>query len=149
VVVSVNISGGGIPKRPIPAVAVREAGLAGDRHDHDKHNTPRQAVSIIDAEDLDDLCAEGFAVRPGATGENVTVRGLSVDDLDLGDRLELSGGVVLELTKKRKPCYVLDAIDPRLKEVIVDRCGFYARVLRPGTLRAGESITVRPPPPRS
>jgi len=144
-VISVNISGGGIPKRPIPAVVVRTAGLAGDRHDHEKHNTPLQAVSIIDVEDLDDLRAEGFDVAPGATGENMTVRGLDVDDLAIGDRLELSGGVQLELTKKRKPCYVLDAIDPRLKEVIVGRCGFYARVLREGTLRPGESITVQRP----
>ncbi len=99
-------------------------------------------MSIIDQEDLDDLREEGFDVGPGATGENVTVRGLSVDDLDCGDRLEFSGGVLLELTKKRKPCYVLDAIDPRLKDVIVDRCGFYARVVRPGTIRPGERIGV-------
>jgi MOSC domain-containing protein YiiM len=142
-VLSVNTSGGGIPKRSIPVAVVSESGLAGDLHDHEKHNTPLQAVSIIDIEDLDDLRDEGFDVGPGATGENLTVSGLSVDDLDLGDRLELSGGVLLELTKKRKPCYVLDAIDPRLKEVIVDRCGFYARVVRPGTLRPGESIAVR------
>ena len=48
-------------------------------------------------------------------------------------------------TKRRKPCYVLDAIDPRLKDVIVGRCGFYAKVLKTGRLRAGESIVVERP----
>jgi MOSC domain-containing protein YiiM len=73
----------------------------------------------------------------------VTVRDLQVDDLEIGDRLTFSGGVELELTKKRKPCYVLDAIDPRLKEVIVGRCGFLAKVLTPGPLQTGETIEVR------
>ena len=141
-VISVNVSDGGIPKRPVPMAEVRDAGIAGDAHDHEKHDTPLQAVSIIDVEDLDDLRREGFDVGPGATGENVTVRGLSVDELDLGDRLRLSGGVTLELTKRRNPCYVLDAIDPDLKNVIVGRCGFYARVVEPGSLCPGERIRV-------
>lgn len=141
-VVSINTSPGGIPKSPLEEVLVEVGGLAGDGHNHDKHNTPLQAVSIIDIEDLDDLRAEGFEVGPGATGENVTTRGLDVDELDVGDRLRFAGGVEVELTKKRKPCYVLDSISPDLKRVIVGRCGFYARVLVPGMLRPGEQIHV-------
>jgi MOSC domain-containing protein YiiM len=139
-VVSVNVSSGGIPKAPVPAARVLVAGLAGDGHDHDKHNTATQAVSLIDVEDLDDLRAEGFKVFPGATGENVTVRGLNVDGLSVGDRLAFSGGVEVELTKVRKPCFVLDAIDPRLKEAIAGRCGFLAKVIREGELGPGESV---------
>ena len=136
-VVSVNISPGGIPKRPVEVGELSPDGLVGDAHDHDKHNTPLQAISIIDEEDLDDLRAEGFDVGPGATGENLTVRGLEADGLAVGDRLRLSGGVELEFTKPRKPCFVLDAISPRLKEVIGGRCGGYARVIRPGEISLG------------
>ena len=99
---------------------------------------------MIDVEDLEDLEAEGFAVFPGATGENLTVRGLSVDELAVGDRLELSGGTVLELSKRRNPCYVLDVIDPQLKTAIRNRCGFYARVIRTGQVAAGETVRVVP-----
>ncbi|MCP3905598.1 MAG: MOSC domain-containing protein [Planctomycetes bacterium] len=141
-IVSVNISSGGIPKRAVRTADVTVAGLVGDGHDHEKHNTPLQAVCIIDIEDLDDLRGEGYSVGPGATGENLTTRGLDVDALEIGDRLRLSGGVELELTKRRKPCYVLDAIDPTLKEVIVGRCGFYARVITPGQIAPGERIAV-------
>jgi len=42
---------------------------------------------------------------------------------------KFSGGVVLEISKVRKPCYVLDAINPKLKEDIVGRCGMYAKVI--------------------
>jgi MOSC domain-containing protein YiiM len=142
-IVSVNISPGGIPKRPIDAGQVSRDGIAGDGHDHEKHNTPIQAICLIDAEDLDDLRAEGFDVGPGALGENLTVRDLDVDALGAGDRLRLSGGVELEYTKHRKPCYVLDPISPRLKEAVDGRCGGYAKVITPGEIRPGETIDVK------
>ena len=142
-VVSVNISPGGIPKRPIEVGAVTTDGIDGDAHDHEKHNTPLQAISLFDIEDLDDLAGEGFDVGPGALGENLTVRDLNVDALEPGDRLRLSGGVELEFTKIRKPCYVLDPISPQLKKVIVGRCGGYAKVIATGQIRAGETIDVR------
>lgn len=146
-VISVNISPGGIPKRPIDVAAVSTDGIAGDGHDHEKHVTPVQAICLIDAEDLDDLRAEGYDVGPGALGENLTVRGLEVDALAPGDRLRLSGGVELEYTKPRTPCFVLDAISPQLKEVVKGRCGGYARVLTAGEIRPGETIDVRHAPP--
>jgi MOSC domain-containing protein YiiM len=146
VVISINISSGGIPKRPVERAEVTFAGLAGDAHDHEKHNTLLQAISIIDVEDLEDLAGEGFNVVSGATGENITVRGLNVDTLQIGDRLRFCGSsaVELELTKVRQPCYVLDAIDPRLKKAIVGRCGFLAKVIHPGELQVGETIEILP-----
>src|SRR5262245_2234614 len=128
-IVSVNISPGGIPKLPVAVGEVTPVGLAGDGHNHEKHRSPLQAISLFDIEDLDDLRREGFAVGPGATGENLTVRGLQCDALQPGDRLRFAGGVVLEVTKKRKPCYVLDSISAQLKEVVVGRCGVLAKVI--------------------
>ena len=142
-VVAVCISSGGIPKLRQSSVQVTAAGLAGDGHNHAKHNTPLQAVCLQDQEVLEDLRQEGFAVASGVIGENVTVRHLHVNRLPVGTILEFSGGVVLELTKERKPCYVLDAIGPRLKEVIIGRCGFYGKVVREGFINAGETIQVR------
>lgn len=143
VVEAVNISSGGIPKLPIETGEVTIDGLVGDAHDHEKHNTPLQAICLIDREDLDDLRREGYEVGPGALGENLTVRSLEVDDLEAGDRLRFSGGVELEYTKKRSPCFVLDAISPDLKEVVVGRCGGYAKVLTTGRIQPGETIELR------
>jgi MOSC domain-containing protein YiiM len=141
-VVSVNISPGGIPKRPVPVGHVAALGIAGDGHDHPKHGGPLQAISLLDLEDLQDLRGEGFDVGPGACGENLTVTGIDVDGLAIGDRLRLSGGVELEITKQRKPCFVLDPISPDLKTAIDGRCGCYAKVIRDGEIRAGETIVV-------
>ena len=139
-VIAVNISGGGIPKLPVQVGQVTSSGIEGDAHDHEKHNTPLQAICLLNGEVLDDLSAQGFKVGPGATGENLTVRGLDIEALEPGDRLLLSGGVQLEYTKKRKPCYVLDAIHEDLKDAIRGRCGAYAKVIESGEVRPGETI---------
>ena len=139
-VTAVCISAGGIPKNPQACVEVSLAGFKNDGHNHAKHNTPLQAVSLQDEEVLEQLRGEGFLLRCGTIGENMTVRNLHVQKLPAGTVLEFEGGVVLELTKERKPCYVLDAIDPRLKEAALGRCGFYAKVLRGGFIRPGEKI---------
>lgn len=141
-VVAVCISSGGVPKRPVASAEATIDGLAGDAHDHQKHCRPERAVSIQDIELLEELKTEGYAVGPGVIGENLTVRGLNVQQLSPGDRLVIEGGPVLELVAPRKPCFVLDAIHPQLQYAVVGRCGFMARVHRPGRLYAGQLIAV-------
>jgi len=142
-VLSINISKGGIPKLPIDSVHINAAGLEDDGHNHEKHYNYIQAVCLQDIEMLDQLREEGYPLYAGTTGENLTVRNLNVNDLPLGTILEFSGGVNLELSKVRKPCYVLDAIDSKLKENIVGRCGMYANVLKEGTIRVGDIIKIK------
>lgn len=141
-VIAVNIGPGGIPKHAVDAGRVTFGGLEGDGHDHDKHNTPMQALSLLDIEDLNDLRDEGFAVSPGATGENITCEGLECDQLEIGDQLKFSGGVVAEYTKRRTPCFVLDSIDPTLKKAALGRIGGYARIISEGVIKPGETIEV-------
>ncbi|MEW6253324.1 MAG: MOSC domain-containing protein [Planctomycetota bacterium] len=140
-IISVNISPGGIPKHNVGQTEVTAAGLVGDGQAHEKHRGPHRAVTILDAELLDQFLAEGYAVHPGALGENLTVRGLHVQRLKVGDRLHFEQGPVLELTELRKPCYVLDAVHPQLKHAVVGRCGYLCRVVQGGTLRVGQAIS--------
>ena len=139
-IVSINISKGGIPKLPVDSIRVSTAGLEGDGHNHAKHYNPIQAVCIQDIEKLNELSRIDYVLSPGKTGENLTVENLYVNSLPVGTRLQFSGGVVLEISKVRKPCYVMDAIDPQLKEDALGRHGMYAKVLREGILEVGETI---------
>lgn len=140
ILLSINISKGGIPKRPVPSLMVNKTGLEGDGHNHDKHYRPAQAVCLQDMEALEDLKAKGYPLEPGTAGENLTVRGLHVNSLPIGTILKFSGGVQLELTRERPTCYVMDQIDPKLKED-ADGChGMYAKVLKEGRLTEGETI---------
>jgi MOSC domain-containing protein YiiM len=140
-VVAVCVSRGSIPKRTLSAVQVTATGLRGDGHAHAKHNRPERAVSLFDLETLTQLQLEGFPLYPGAIGENLTVAGLHVQRLPPGTLLEI-GEVLLRLEEPRKPCYVLDAISPCLKDVIVGRCGYMASVLEGGMIRPNMEIIV-------
>jgi MOSC domain-containing protein YiiM len=139
---SINISPGGIPKRPVERCLVRESGLDGDGHHHEKHSHPDCAVSMLDVEELERLGEEGFALDPGSVGENLTLRGVKAQSLEVGDRLRFASGVEIEITKPRRPCYVLDSIDARLKEVSVGRLGMKAKVIAIGVLAVGDRIEV-------
>lgn len=139
-IISINISKGGIPKLPLDSVRVTFSGLDGDGHNHAKHNSPIQAVCLQDIEKLNELNQLGYELKPGQAGENLTVENLSVNNLPLGSVLKFSGGVILEISKVRKPCYVMDTIHPSLKEKAVGRHGMYAKVLKEGVLTSGETI---------
>jgi MOSC domain-containing protein YiiM len=97
---------------------------------------------LLDLEILQQLQAEGYRVEPGAIGENLTFVGVDVQSLPNGTRLAIGDEVLIRLEQPRKPCYVLDPIDPKLKDVVVGRCGFMASVERGGTIRPGMSVRV-------
>ena len=143
-VVAVCVSPGGIPKQPQPSVRVLKSGLEGDGRGHAKHNRPARAVSLIDEEILQELSAEGFILGPGSIGENITLRNVHVQNMSPGTILEL-GIVQVRLEEARKPCYVLDAVDPALKTEIAGRCGYLASVLTEGELSPGTEVLVREP----
>jgi MOSC domain-containing protein YiiM len=145
IIVSLNISPGGVPKRPVESVHVTENGLEGDGRDHAKHIKPTRAVSLLDEEILEQLRQEGYPVEPGTLGENITVRHLALQSLLPGVQLAFSGGVVIELVEPRKPCFVLGAIHSDLEKQTVGRIGYMARVLTEGTLHTGETISFLKP----
>jgi MOSC domain-containing protein YiiM len=132
-----------VPKRTVPAADVQPDGLVGDDHDHEKHRRSHRAVCIQDIELLEQLRAEGYPVEPGTMGENLTVRGLHVQQMAAGQRLSFKDGPVLELTEVRKPCYVLDGIHPTIQQAASGRCGYFARVVTPGRVLPRQPITVQ------
>jgi len=123
---------------------VTRDGIEGDQHNHEKHYRPDRAVSIFDVETMRDLVVEGFPLEPGTAGENLTVEGLHVQEMQPGILIKI-GAVVLQLEQPRKPCFVLDTINPRLKEAILGRCGFMASVANEGTIEPGMTIRYQQP----
>lgn len=145
-VISINISNGGVPKLPVKEIYVKLSGLEGDGHNHEKHYRPTQAVCIQDIEKLEELSTLGYPSAPGAMGENLTVKNLHVNSLPIGSILEFSGGTILEITRSRPTCYVMDQIHPKLKDDATNRHGMYAKVIQPGNISAGEQIKLKQSP---
>ena len=78
--------------------------------------------------------------KPGAFGENIASRGMTEEEVCLGDRFSL-GSAVVEVSHGRQPCWKLDhrfgARDVMATIVKTARCGIYFRVLREGEAEAG------------
>ncbi len=148
VLVSINRSSGGIPKLPTLEGEIDATGVVGDGHDHEKHRVPEQAISLLDLELLESIERDfEHALAPGSLGENLTVSGVGVQRLGAGDRLLVGNEdpVILEITRVRPPCYVLDAIDERFKRTLWNRIGMYARVIRGGVVRPNDPIDIETP----
>jgi MOSC domain-containing protein YiiM len=152
-ILQINVSPGGVPKRPIPGGVVTTLGITGDGHAHPKiHGGPRKAILLITSEGIDELKEQGFAVYHGALGENLTTRGLDRRSVRVGQRYRI-GGILVEITKVRAPCDTLNAY-PGIQKAIYDPdvkagnpgsplwglSGFYASVLQPGTIQPGDPI---------
>jgi len=79
----------------------------------------------------------------GQFGENFTVDGLPDDEVCIGDQYQIGGGL-FEVSQPRVTCYRvgLRLGEPRLPALLVShhRPGFYLRVLREGTVQAGDAI---------
>ena len=77
----------GIPKLPVELARFTERGVEGDYNHFRsfwKLGTSSRAVLIIPLEVLADLNNEGWPVKPGDLGENITSRGVSYNFFQIG-----------------------------------------------------------------
>jgi MOSC domain-containing protein YiiM len=153
-VLQINVSPGGVPKRPILAGVVTALGIAGDRHANPQvHGGPRQAILIITSEGINELKEQGFPLYNGALGENLTTLGLNRRSLRIGQRYRI-GEVLIEITKVRAPCDTLSPYGFGIQKAVYDQevkagnpesprwglSGFYASILQTGTIHPGDPI---------
>lgn len=150
-VFQLNVSEGGVPKRPVPQAHLDEEGLEGDGHRFpDVHGGPTRALCLYSLERILLLQEEGHPVYPGALGENVTTIGLDWDALELGMRLQIGPDVIIEITKHTAPCRTIaGAFNGRAFGRIAHAnhpgwSRLYARVLTGGVLAPGQVIQRMP-----
>lgn len=143
-----SLKASAIDKRPFAGdVEVTPLGLAGDEQtDRKHHGGVDQALYAFAAEDLDRWSAVvGRVLPPGCFGENLTTRGLDVNGAIIGEQWAV-GSTVLEVSAPRIPCSVFAGFIGEqnwIKRFIDDQNpGPYLRVLTPGTVRAGDAVTV-------
>jgi MOSC domain-containing protein YiiM len=125
------------------------SGLVGDTIGNQKlHGGDDQAVYVYAREDLDGW--ETRLARPltnGMFGENFTTSGIDVTAALIGERWHVGAdGLVLEVSAPRTPCRTFSAflkLDDWIKTFTDGaKPGAYLRVISPGSVRAGDTITV-------
>jgi MOSC domain-containing protein YiiM len=111
-------------------------------------------VHLIHDELLAELRDQGFEVRPGDLGENVTTHGIDLLSLPVGAVLSV-GQALLAVTGLRNPCSQIDAFQDGLLRAVLDRApdgtpvrksGVMAVVVASGVVRTGDRIQVSLPP---
>lgn len=145
----ISISDGGVPKLPVAEARITVNGVAGDRQRNlEIHGGVDRAICLFSLEVIEALQAEGHTIKPGASGENLTIAGLKWADLKPGDRLRVGDAVRLEIVKHTEPCRFnaqwfqegnFNRINQR-KHPGWSRV--YARVLAEGLVRTGDTVVV-------
>ena len=146
-IVQINVSAGGVPKRPVPRARVTRLGIEGDRHRNAQlHGGPDRALCLFSIEQIEALQAEGHPVEPGTLGENLTLAGLEWASVRPADVFRLGEEVLVEVTRFTSPCLnvrpaFLDGAYSRVSQK--QHPGWsrvYARVRVPGEIAAGDPV---------
>ena len=119
-------------------------------------NTPNlRQVHLIHAELFEELAEQGFAVKPGQLGENITTRGIDLLGLSRGTRLRLGQDALIEITGLRNPCKQINGLANGLMAAtlekaadgtLIRKCGVMATVVTGGEVRVGDEIVLESVP---
>jgi MOSC domain-containing protein YiiM len=139
----------GLPKPPVPEILIVAGGVDGDfnRYRHEEQaDEPNQAVLLMPIETIQELNSEGWPIREGDLGENVTTEGIPYDQFRPGDRFR-AGEAVVQITKPCTPCTNLELLPyvgaekgPAFLKTMLGRRGWYASVIREGRVRTGDPV---------
>jgi MOSC domain-containing protein YiiM len=130
----------GIVKKEQEQVEVRQNwGIEGDAHAGDWH----RQVSLLAGESIDGVKQVLPTIKNGAFAENIITRGLDLNSLQIGNRLQVGDQVVLEITQIGKECHNSGcAIKKATGDCIMPREGIFAQVILGGVITRKMAITV-------
>jgi len=119
---------------------LKDKGFEGDAHAGDWH----RQVSLLAMESIAKIRDKGIDVAPGDFAENITTSGIKIWQLELGTRLAVGSEAELEITQVGKECHDRCAIYHQVGDCVMPREGIFARVIRGGKVKPGDTIRVLP-----
>ncbi len=131
-------------KRGIQKTNVTEAelkidfGIVGDAHAGDWH----RQISLLAVESIAKMIAAGAKVSPGDFAENITTEDIELTKLAIGSKLRINQNVEIEITQFGKECHNRCAIYEQIGDCIMPREGIFAKVIKAGSIKVGDSIEV-------
>ena len=141
----------GLPKRAIDDAYISRLGIEGDHNNFrftKKENDPDMAVLIITKDIIDDLNNEGWPIKPGDLGENLTIIGLDYRSIKPSQVLDV-GSAKIEVSFICDPCtnlkilpYVGDEKINDFIKVMMNRRGWYSRVLETGKVSKNDKVSL-------
>ena len=126
------------------AEAVAGRGLRGDRYERGAGTFSNPDgrgydLTLVEAEALEELAANGVELAPAEARRNLVVRGIVLDDL-IGRRFRV-GEVELFGQRRCEPCAHLEGLTrPGVLRGLVHRGGLRADILTGGEIRPGDRV---------
>ncbi|UCH89791.1 MAG: MOSC domain-containing protein [Thermoplasmata archaeon] len=137
ILLSINISSEkGEKKSPIDRSFITEYGVEGDAHSGEGH----RQVSLLADESIDKMRGKGVDINYGDFAENLTVKGIDLMSVAVGQRIGVGEAVVLEVSQIGKECHEGCAIREQVGDCVMPREGVFAKVIRGGEVKVGDSI---------
>jgi molybdopterin adenylyltransferase len=129
----------GTTKEVVAEVTLKEDyGVENDAH---ADSATHRQVSLLAAESIKKMRDMDFDVGPGDFAENITTEGIELFSLVPGTRLSVGEEVTLEITQIGKECHAAGcAIFKQIGKCVMPKEGVFARVIRGGVVRAGDTI---------
>ena len=127
----------GTCKKPVAEVELKtNHGISGDAHAGNWH----RQVSLLASEAVDWMQSRkpGLKINPGDFGENILTRGIDWKGVKKGGTIRINR-TVLEVTQIGKVCHDRCAIYEQVGDCIMPTQGIFARVIKGGKIRAGDS----------
>lgn len=120
------------------ALLTTEHGIDGDK----KGGNPARQLNVMSYETLKQLEDEGFKVHPGQMGEQIILKGVNVNTLAVGERIQLGGEACIEVVSYRSGCDRFEAYQGKPRTDAKDRLGIMAKVVTRGTINVGDSVKI-------
>ena len=118
------------------ALLVQDHGIEGDAHAGSWH----RQVSFLAAESIEKVRDQGLDVTFGDFAENIASSGVDWLRIPVGTRFKLGDTALLEVTQIGKECHNKCAIYYLAGDCIMPKEGIFARVLKGGKIRPGDTI---------
>ena len=115
-------------------------GLIGDAH---ANCCTHRQVSLLAVESIDKMRSLKLNVGPGDFAENLTTEGIALISLPVGTRISVGDAIILEISQIGKKCHTKCAIFQQMSKCIMPKEGVFARVIRGGLVRIGDTINIK------
>ena len=129
----------GIQKHPVEEAQLQpDHGIVGDAHAGNWH----RQVSLLGIESVQKVQEHiSFQLKPGDFAENILTEGICLYQLPVGTKLKI-GPVLAEVTQIGKECHNDCAIRKATGTCVMPTEGIFAVVVREGTVRPGDQVTI-------
>lgn len=137
-IVSIAISKkkGTIKKCVQTAELIENHGIKDDAHAGDWH----RQLSFLASESIESASTEDFPLNFGDFAENIATTGIDWKNQPIGQVFDLGEDARVEITQIGKECHQKCAIFYRTGDCIMPREGVFAKILKGGVIKVGDTI---------